>query len=149
MGNQENMARSIDSSGQERRPHWAVKIGQIGLAAPVVLIMASALIKDPGRIGEQSSASGMPMVFFVVIATLVSGLMVGVWVLSTFRLRTPVMVAQVCVVWIGGFLYQQGIRQEVTAWDVAEDVFLLATTLVQLIPGSRHPRRPGDPVSPG
>lgn len=107
------------------------------LAAPVVLIMGSALLKDPGRIGSESSASGMPLVAFVAIAATVSALMAGVAVCSDFAYRLPVLVVQLVVVWVGGLLYQQEIRVDVTIWDVAEDVTLLGTTLLQLIPRRR------------
>ena len=40
-------------------------------------------------------------------------------------------------VWIGGYLYQSGVRQEISVWDVVEDVVLLTTTLLQLVPARR------------
>ncbi|MDO9455984.1 hypothetical protein [Nocardioides sp.] len=63
-----------------------------------------------------------------------------VWCFSTFRLRTPVLLAQVAVVWTGGLLYAYEVRVDITWWDVAEEAFFLLTTLVQLVPGQR-PRR--------
>ena len=50
------------------------------------------------------------------------------------------LAVQLAVVWVGGLLYQQEVRVDVTVWDVAEDAVLLGTTLLQLLPGRRTPQ---------
>ncbi len=122
------------------RARWAGRIALYVLASPIVVLMGKSLVEDPGQIGRSPAASGMPMPAFVVVAGLLTALLVGVWALSEFRLRTPTLLLQVAVVWVGGYLYQNGVRQEVSAWDVAEDAVLLSTTLLQLLPG--RPLRP-------
>lgn len=127
----------VTSTGETTAGDRVRQITMWVLAAPIVFIMGSALIKDPGRIGSESSASGMPLPAFIAIAATVSALMVGVAVCSEFAHRLPVLVVQVVVVWVGGLLYQQELRVDVTLWDVAEDAVLLGTTLLQLIPHRR------------
>lgn len=122
------------------RAHRAGRIALYVLASPIVVLMGKSLVNDPGRIGSSPAASGMPMPAFIVVAGLLTALLVGVWALSEFQFRTPTLLFQVAVVWIGGYLYQNGVRQEVSAWDVAEDVVLLSTTLLQLLPA--RPLRP-------
>jgi hypothetical protein len=132
----------MTDTGEVEAGERARRIAMYVLAAPIVLVMGSALVKDPGRIGTESSATGMPVFAFVAIAAAMSGLMVAVWVCSEFAFRTPVLALQLVVVWLGGLLYQQGLRVDVTVWDVVEDAVLLGTTLLQLVPG-----RAGRPTS--
>ena len=106
-------------------------------AAPVVLLMAVALVNDPQRLGDPSSANDAPLPALIAVAVVVTGLLGGVWAFSRFRYRTEVALTQVAVVWIGGLLYGFDVRTHVTGWDVAEDAVLLLTTLLQLVPGNR------------
>jgi len=115
------------------RPRWLAFVG----AAPVVALMATALINDPGRIGTRSSASGESVLAIGTLAYLLTIFLVLVWCFSTFRYATPVLLLQVVALWTGGLLYSYEVRVDTTWWDVGEDVFFLVTTLVQLIPGSR------------
>jgi len=135
-------------AGSSRRI-WLARVGRYLVALPVLGLMTKALLSDPGRIGEQTGASGMPMPAFVVIATGITALLVGVWGLSEFRFRTPVLLFQIAVVWIGGLLYQQGVRQEISGWDVAEDAVLLGTTLTQVIPYHRFAPTNNEPGRAG
>ena len=106
-------------------------------AAPVVLLMAVALVNDPRRLGDPSSANDAPLPALIAVAVVVTGLLGGVWAFSRFRYRTEVALTQVAVVWVGGLLYGFDVRTQVTGWDVAEDAVLLLTTLLQLVPGNR------------
>jgi hypothetical protein len=113
------------------------------LAAPVVALMVTALVQDPGRLGNRSSVAG-ELTGIVGIATVVTGLLVGVWALSRFQRRTWVLVVQLVVIWAGGLLYGVEVRSDVTYADLAEDAVLLLTTLTQLVP--RRPWPPGPPA---
>ena len=110
------------------------------VAAPIVYVMATAFANDPSRMGDRSRAADMTLPVFIVIGLVMTSLMVGVWALSRFRYRTPTVLLQVSVVWIGGLLYVLDIRTHVSAWDLAEDGGLLLTALLQLLPG-RSPER--------
>lgn len=125
------------------RRTWA-RIGRYVLAAPTVVLMATALVNDPGRLGERSSAADMPVAAFIAIASTITVLLAGVWALSEFRYRTPVVCIQIAVVWLGGLLFVTGVRTETTLLDVAEDAVLLATTLVQTIPVRRSSQTVSD-----
>jgi hypothetical protein len=111
-------------------------------ATPVLVVMVTGLRDDTGRLGETSSASTAPMAALVVVLTGMSLLLGAVWSGSRFRYRSPVLVAQVAVVWVGGLLYGSGVRMTVTGWDLAEEVVLLVTTLLLLLPG--RTRQPGN-----
>lgn len=114
------------------------RLGRYVLAAPVVALMAVALLNDPGRLGESSSAADMPVAGFVGIAGVMTALFAGMWAMSEYRHRTIIAISQVAVVWLGGLLFVTGVRTETTLLDVAEDVVLLATTLLQIIPVRRQ-----------
>ena len=73
----------------------------------------------------------------VGVAAILTAILVGVWALSKSRFRTPLLAVQVAVIWGGGLLYAFEVRTEVSAWDVAEDAVLLATTLALVIPRRR------------
>ncbi len=105
------------------------------VAAPIVLVMAVALVNDPGRIGEVSGAADMSAGVYIVIALVMTALMGGVWALSRFRYRTVVVLFQIAVVWVGGLLHVIDVRNHVSWWDLAEDGVLLVSTLLQLVPG--------------
>ena len=104
------------------------------LAAPILVLMAVSLIRDPARVGQASSVSG-DVAGVLKIGVVLTAILVGVWVLSQARFRTAVLVAQIGALWVGGLLYASGVRTEVTGWDIAEDAFFLITTVAQLIPG--------------
>lgn len=99
--------------------------------------MCSALVNDPGRVGTRSSAAGESVLAIGSVAYLLTVLLVLTWCFSTFRWAGAVVLVQVAVVWVGGLLYSYEVRVDTTWWDVGEDAFLLATTLLQLVPGSR------------
>lgn len=115
------------------RPRWLAFVG----AAPLVALMVTALVNDPGRIGTRSSASGESVLVIGTLAYLLMIFLVLTWCFSTFRYATLLLLLQVVVLWTGGLLYSYEVRVDTTWWDVGEDVFFLVTTLLQLIPGSR------------
>jgi hypothetical protein len=127
----------VTSQTRTPRARLVARIALYVLASPIVVLMGKSLVEDPGRIGTTPGATGMPMPAFVVIAGVITAVLLGLWALSEFRFRTPTLLVQVAVVWIGGYLYQDGVRQEISAWDVVEDAVLLATTLLQLLPAPR------------
>jgi hypothetical protein len=104
-------------------------------AAPIIWVMATALVDDQREIGEP--AADVPLPALIAILFGMTTLMAAVWAFSRFRYRTVVGLFQVAVVWVGGLLFAVGIRTHVTFWDVTEDAVLLVTTLLQLLPGDR------------